>query len=116
MAVHYADPLASKISLKGSCNQCGMCCSGVAPDGVPWHCEHLVISPTIPLGFPMSTKCKVYESRRNGMRIWLLRDDNTRKAGQCFHNTWQEIEIILPHIGKACSLTMHLDDSSYKGG
>jgi hypothetical protein len=77
---------------------------------VPWHCEHLVISPTVPLGVPMSTKCKVYESRRNGMPIRLIRDDGQMKLGQCFHNSWAETQIILPHIGKACSLTMSIQE------
>jgi len=110
MAVHYADPLARKITLQGTCHQCGLCCVGTMPDGMAWHCEHLVISPTRPLGLPMSTKCKVYATRRNGMPIRLLRDDGQMELGRCFKDSWKETEIILPHIGKACSLTMQIQE------
>ena len=109
MAVHYADPLASKIKLRGECSKCGLCCVGTAPDGVGWHCEFLMVTPTVPLGLPEATKCGVYERRWNGMPIRLVRNDATMVAGVCFKNCWEETHQILPHIGKGCSLTMALD-------
>lgn len=108
--VHYADPLASKIKLRGECNRCGACCSGIAPDGVGWRCQYLVISPTIPLLYPGSTTCQKYQTRKNGMPIKLIRDDRQIEPGVCFHDSWNEVQVILPHIGKACSLTMYLED------
>ena len=109
MAVHYADPLASKIKLKGSCNRCGLCCTGTAPDGVGWHCEHLLATPTVPLGLPEATKCAKYEGRRDRMPILLVRDDGKMVTGVCFKGSWEETRTILTHIGKGCSLTMSLD-------
>ncbi len=105
MAVHYATELLPVIQLKGECNRCGLCCSGIQ-DGKAWACEHLQLTPGVPFGTPGASKCRVYERRVNGMVITVYFCNGDRAMSQCFKDSLQETEIILTHIGKGCSLTV----------
>lgn len=103
MAVHLASALLPIVELTGECNRCGLCCAGQV-EGKAWACEHLQLTPGVPFGAPGASKCRVYERRVNGMEITVYFADGGRARAQCFKGSPQETEIILPHIGKGCSL------------
>ena len=85
--------------LKGECNRCGLCCWVQGE----FKCENLVVMKPGPQ--PGATFCKVYETRTNGMPIKLIRKkDGATIHGTCLRDTIHEDILILPYIGKGCSL------------
>ena len=89
--------------LIGECSRCGLCCSGVWA-GRPFVCEHLVLTGQI--GTPQATRCNAYDRRFNGMAVhWIDQERGTVLAQSvCFKGTEDETRLILPHLGKGCSL------------
>ena len=86
------------IKLVGECNQCGLCCYVGS-----YRCINLMVMGTP--GEPMATRCGLRDLRYDGMPIKLV-DDKGRIVGEskCALNSEKEIESIIPHIGRGCSL------------
>lgn len=71
------------MSLKGQCNQCGICCFLGA-----FKCEHLDVGG-IP-GMPMATRCTVYDERYTDMPILMVSPEGEIKQGFCLHGSQAE--------------------------
>ena len=56
-----------KFSLDGECNRCGICCVERETGA---RCENLEINGAV--GAPMTTRCKVYGERYNGMPVRMI--------------------------------------------
>ena len=96
--------------LEGTCNRCGLCCVGVAPDGRPWHCGNLIRLG--PISHPFATLCAVYDQRVDAMPIEPLDDETGRVIGTalCFLNSrTEDLAIIEKGVGRGCSLTIKPD-------
>lgn len=115
MSENSGHPWPERLKWAGTCNRCGLCCTvEVKHNGRPFLlvCEHLRVylsgGKPLPLGHPESTKCAVYEQRRDGMPIKMLDPTGTpRMVGQCRKDHWLEDERILVRgLGKGCSLKL----------
>lgn len=100
----------ARLELEGTCNRCGLCCTA-EHKGQRLVCEYLLAEmPPQPLGSPMASKCRVYESRdtRFPLRIMLLdAHGEPQLKAQCFKDAWQEDHVIADRgLGKGCSLTI----------
>ena len=71
------------MSLKGKCNQCGVCCYVGA-----FKCEFLDVGGTP--GMPMATRCKVYDKRYTDMPILLTDPHGAIMGGYCLHDSQAE--------------------------
>ena len=85
------------MKLIGDCNRCGLCCT----DG-EFVCRNLQIDTT--LGAPYSTRCMAYDVRYDGMPILGRNAQGQTKTGVCRKDSAEETKIIVPWIGKGCSL------------
>ena len=93
-----------KFSLEGICNRCGLCCVDRETGA---RCENLEITGEI--GAPMTTRCKVYGERYNGMPVRMI-DPAGSVAGytRCFKDSADEaVTIIKVGIGRGCSLVVN---------
>lgn len=86
-------------TLRGVCNQCGLCCK---PHGL--RCCNLIEIKTP--GQPMATQCAIYNSRYDGMPILLFdKEGRVSGTGYCSKDSIHEVQGILQWgIGKGCSL------------
>lgn len=86
--------------ISGDCHRCGLCCE---VNG--FRCEHLLLEHGKVVGDPEASACQVYDQRYQGMPIRLF--DATKEhymIGHCAKDTQEEVEHILPYIGRGCSL------------
>lgn len=65
--------------LKGTCNQCGLCCYIGA-----FKCEHLDVGG-IP-GMPMATRCDIHDKRYTDMPILMVDPHGAVKQAFCLHD------------------------------
>jgi hypothetical protein len=56
-------------------------------------------------GDPGATRCKIHDERRRGLPILLMTPEGlVGSLGVCAHGTSVDDEVIIPYIGKGCSL------------
>lgn len=92
--------LRPKLKLEGKCNRCGLCCyvGGLK-------CKNLDVIGIA--GMPGASFCKAYRIRYPGMPIILVNANGAPVAmGACTHGSDMDAEVIAPHIGHGCSLTI----------
>ena len=92
------------MSLKGRCNQCGLCCF---VDG--GKCTNLIVHGEP--GQPMATECMIYNDRYPGRPIILMRPDGSYAEGHCWHNAPNE-EAILTKLIEQGKCSLEVDNGS----
>lgn len=103
-------PILSLPKLVGKCNQCGLCCYVWG-----YKCINLIVDGYP--GEPGATRCGVWNLRYDGMPIKLV-NGKGRIVGEskCALNTAKEVETVIPHIGRGCSLEAVWPKRKTKGG
>ena len=96
------DQALATTRLTGLCGRCGGCCTEIDERGERLVCEHLDVFGAI--GQPLSTRCRVYETRANRPIRMIDRTGLVAKTGVCVEGDWRETVTILPWIGRGCSL------------
>lgn len=95
------------MSLKGTCNQCGNCCTLG-----PYVCANLDVKA--PIGTPLATRCLVYNRRSNDMPIVLV-NYKTGDAfnGYCLHGSKAE-EMALTDLVRQGKCSLEIDNGEEK--
>lgn len=96
-------PVLAWLSLEGTCNQCGKCCTFGKTEYGRLVCENL--EERALLGQPMATSCRIWADRTPNMPIRMLDAAGVcRATSVCAMRSEDETRAILREGGGFCSL------------